>query len=188
MTFTEILYGIIFLPVSTLKHISSSKPWLQGILVFSIVVLFNLIIGLGIDRINGVYTVNNAYLQLYLLIGLILSIAAIIVLAAIFNFFSDLIYHKSNLRGIISSLTFAFVPAVLGPSLEYAVIIIKGMNINFSVIIIVWVIVLQIIGIRETYLIDTGQAVLMLLLPLIILVGLGTLVAVLTIVALPGLI
>lgn len=188
MTFTEIIYGVIFKPVSTLKYISVAKPLGPGILVFSIIAAFNLLIKLGIDRSNGVYTVSAAYLQLYLLIGLIISIAAMMAAAAIYSFLSDLIYHKNNVKGIISSLSFAFVPAALGPPLEYAVILIKGLDINIALITFIWVIVLQIVAIRESFLVETGQAVLMFLLPLIILISLVTLLTIMIIAALPGLI
>jgi len=191
LTFVEIIYGVIFQPAAALKYLSEHRPLNLAILIFSITILFNMLINQGLETLYSSATASlpTGFIGVYWLIGLIISIIILFVLAAIYNLLSDIIYTKVNGRGILTCLAFATVPGILGAPLQYAVTLLNlNLFINFSVLASIWVLGLQILAIKEAFSIQTGQAVLLFVLPVIAFAALIFMLGILVIFLVPGII
>ncbi len=171
MTFIEIVYGIVFQPAPTLKYLSGNKPLVLAVMAFSITALWNMIINMGLNNATGfTASLPDGYIGVYLFIGLLISLAVLAASAAMYNLLGELIYKQANGRGILTCLAFGFVPGILAPPLQYALTLLNFnyFNINISILAFLWVMALQIIGIREALVIQTGQALLLFVLPWLI--------------------
>jgi protein-S-isoprenylcysteine O-methyltransferase Ste14 len=161
LTATEILYGIVFQPLATLRYLSSSQPLLMALTAFIVTVLGNMLIKLGINLHQGPgVPLPQGYIGVYLGLGLLFSLLALAAAAAIYNLLGELLYRQANGRGILTCLAFAFVPGILSPPLQYALTLLNLNNFNaaISVLAFLWVVILQVIGIRESLLIQSSQA------------------------------
>lgn len=172
MTFTELIYGILFQPSSTLRYLGEEKPLGKAILVFIIVLLFNAIIGQEthiIDPTETAQLVPREMMWVFNFIIGIMSFVMLFLMAGLFSLLGDIIYSRENAKGLLACLAFATVPGVLGPPLQYlafaAGMVWLGLVISLG--IAMWLIVLQVISIREGLLVDTGQAVVIFIIPLI---------------------
>jgi len=191
VTFTEIIYGIIFQPAPTLKYLSGNKPLILGLAAFSVAAVWNMIISLGMDNARGFSAaLPEGYIGVYLFIGLLISLSVLGVSAAVYSLLGEIIYKQANGRGILTCLAFAFVPGVLGPPLQYATTLLNFsyLNFNISIFTFIWVVVLQIIGIREALVIQTGQALLVFVLPWLIFMVLIFILVLLLGLVMPGII
>ncbi len=189
MTFTEIIYGILFQPAPTLKYLGVNKPLLLALISFSVAAVWNMIISIGLDNARGVTAaLPEGYIGVYLFIGLLVSLSVLAVSAAIYNLLGEIIYKQANGRGILTCLAFASVPGILGPPLQYAVTLLhfNYININISVFAFLWVVALQIIGIREALVIQTGQALLLFILPWLVFIVLILVMVLLLGIVVPG--
>jgi hypothetical protein len=168
LTATEILYGIVFQPLATLRYLSSSQPLLMALTAFIVTVLGNMLIKLGINLHQGPgVPLPQGYIGVYLGLGLLFSLLALAAAAAIYNLLGELLYRQANGRGILTCLAFAFVPGILSPPLQYALTLLNLNNFNaaISVLAFLWVVILQVIGIRESLLIQSSQAFFLFILP-----------------------
>ncbi len=188
MTLIETIYGIVFQPVSTLKYLSASKPVALAISLFSFAVVWNMIIAMGLNKARGLTaSLPEGYIVVYLFMGLLISLAALTALAAIYSLLGEVVFKQANGTGILTCLAFAFVPGVLGPPLHYALTLLN-INLNISIMAFLWVMVLQIIGIREALLIQTSQALLLFVLPGLIFILLILAMVLLLGITIPGIV
>lgn len=173
MTLTEKIYGILFQPVMTLQQLAEDKPVGEGLLVFLVVVLFNVITGRGIYS----YTASNLGINLPdqgLLIlggvGVIYSLITLLLMAGLYSLLGEIFYRRSNARGILAGLSYAAVPGVLASPLQYAAILagLTSLGTALSLVVSLWVLVLQAITLREALSLGTSQAILLLALPVVI--------------------
>ncbi|MDD3268572.1 MAG: Yip1 family protein [Syntrophomonadaceae bacterium] len=192
MTLTEVIYGILFQPAATLSYLSREKPLKQGLIVYLIIALFNVLISQGIEALNFMESLANLppnFIWLVSSIGVIASIIMLFFMAGFLSLISEIIYGQANGKGLLVCLSFAYLPSVLGAPLEYAALLI-GMQSAAAVLpvfTLVWVLVLQVIALREALSLRSSQAVLLFILPLLILLALtiAVIVAVVSIFSLP---
>lgn len=173
MSFTDLIYGIIFSPSKTLKMISDNKPWVQGLLVFLVVMIFNMIVNRGIyvlEKVEEVISIPSGFLWLGAFIGIIFSLIMLLVVAGLYSLLGELIYKSGNASGLLAGLSFASLPGIFGPPLQYVALLL-GLNplsalISFGITI--WLLILQVIAIREALKLSTNQAVFLFIIPLIV--------------------
>lgn len=172
MTWLDILYGLIFHPVETLRVLSERKPLIPSVFVFAAVYMTDFLLqGAGtLQNTVAGQVVSGQQFWLLGLIGLVFAVMAWFLSAALFSLLAELLYGKSNGKGILASLGFAVFPGVLGPALYYAAgrLDIAWLGFILYVVSISWVLVLQIISVRESFSLGTGQAVLVYFLPVVL--------------------
>ncbi len=172
MDLTEALYGVLFSPVKSLKKISENKIWLSGILVFVIVMAFNIIISqgiAGIDSLDQVMPIPTNLIWLGKIIGILFSIIFLFITTGLYTLLGDIIYKSNNPTGMLASLSFASIPAIFAAPIQYVAILI---NLNIISLIIspligIWVLILQVLAIRESLRLSTSQAVVLYIIPII---------------------
>lgn len=172
MTWLDILYGLIFRPVETFRILSERKPLVPSMVVFAAVYMTDFLLqGAGtFENPLAGRVLSGQQFWLLGLIGLVFAVMAWVLSAALFSLLAELLYGKSNGKGVLASLGFAVFPGVLGPALYYAAgrLDIVWLGFILYAVSILWVFCLQIIAVRESFSLGTGQAVLVYLLPVVL--------------------
>jgi hypothetical protein len=179
LSFTETIYGILFEPTVTLRTLADKKPYGRALLIFLTVtllsILFEQALNVHTDHELLAMVPANAFWMINLF-GVVLSIFLLMVISGLLSLISEIIYGKFNAGGILVALCYASIPGILGPPLRYASSLagIQWLGVVLAGLSMIWVLVLQVIGVRESLRVTTGQAILIMLLPLVVLVILTT--------------
>lgn len=165
---TDVLFGILFEPQATLRNLSEEKPLFWGVITFLAVSIFNLTIYRGI-LLQQYTALGNMQLFLwwYQIIAALFSFFMLFVMAGLFSLLSELLFRKTNASGLLVCLCFAALPGIFAPALHYSAILIhvQWLGILCSVLIGIWMVVLQVLSLRESLQITTGQAVALFFVP-----------------------
>lgn len=177
MTFTEVIYGILFQPAPTLQYLSREKPLKQGLILYAIIALFNVLISQGIEALQFKDSLANLppdFIWLAGGLGVIASIIMLFLIAGLLSLISEIIFGQANAKGLLVCLSFAYLPSVLSAPLQYAALLIgiKTAAIALPLLTLLWVLVLQVIALREALNLRNSQAVLLFILPVLILLAL----------------
>lgn len=173
MSFTETIYGLLFEPVTTMHNLADHKPYGTALLVFIGVLLWSVVFeqALNVHADSQVHEMipANAY-WMFSLFGAALSLLLLMVGSGLLSLISELIYGKFNAGGILVVLCYASIPGILGPPLHYASSLagIPWLGAILAGLAMLWVLVLQVIGVRESLRVTTGQTILIMLLPLLV--------------------
>ena len=180
MTLSEMLYGVLFQPVTTLRLISKTKPLGRGLLVFIAVMSLNMIINRGINigqPGQELLPVSGPMWWVFGCIGIIVSVLLLFMMAGTLSLLGEFIYHQGNGSGLFVGFLFASLPGVLGPPLQYASVLIgvQYLGTILALLALLWVLILEVIAVREALQITTGEAAFLLILPVIaiLLIGAG---------------
>lgn len=177
---SEILYGVLFEPRATLRRLAEERPLAHALFTFLIITIFNLVIYRGVI-FQQQFALDDirTFLWLYQILGALFSICMLFVMAGLFSLLSELLFNKINAAGLLVCLSFASLPGVLGPALYYSssIVGLPWLGIACSIVVGVWILVLQILSLAESLDISIGQAIALFILPgLLILVGLVVIV------------
>jgi hypothetical protein len=179
LSFTESIYGIFFEPTATLRTLADKKPYGRALLIFIAVTLLNLVF----QQALNVYTDNEILKMVpanavwaFNLLGAALSVVLLLSISGLLSLISEIVYGKFNAGGVLVTLCYASIPGILGPPLHYASSLagVQWLGAVLAGLSMIWVLVLQVIGVRESLRVTTGQAILIMLLPVIVLVLLIT--------------
>ncbi|HOB11544.1 MAG TPA: YIP1 family protein [Syntrophomonadaceae bacterium] len=170
MSVTESIYGVLFEPVTTLRTLAVQKPYGRALLIFLAVTLLSLIF----EQALMVYNDNEALeilpanaVWMFNILGTFLSVLLLLVISGLLSLISEIIYGKFNAGGILVTLCYASVPGILGPPIHYAFSLAgqEWLGSILALLAMVWVLILQVIGVRESLQVTTGQAILIMVLP-----------------------
>lgn len=172
MTLGEILYGVLFEPVDTFRYLGQEKPLARGLLIFILVYGLNFVVNQGIEAVSpqgGLW--KGELLWVYGILGGAIILFGLFLSAGILSLLGELCYGNGNGKGIMASIAFATFPGALGPPLHYLTILlnISWLGVLFSLLTTVWVMALQVVAVRESLRLNTGQAAFIYLLPGILL-------------------
>jgi hypothetical protein len=170
MSLIDTIYGIFFDPGPTLRYLAREKPLLPGLLVYLIVFIFNLIINRGLTELDSDiagFIPEGNLIWVFAILGIILSFFILALTAGLLSLLSEIFYQRGNASGLLVCLCFAFIPGVLGPPLQYGATLlgISWLGVIFSLLAVIWVLVLQVLSLREALELQTGQAILLFILP-----------------------
>jgi lysylphosphatidylglycerol synthetase-like protein (DUF2156 family) len=173
LSFTETIYGVLFEPAATLRSLADHKPYGTARLVFIGVLLWSVVFEqalnvYGDSQIQEMIPANLYWL--FSLFGAILSLLVLLVGSGLLSLISELIYGKFNAGGILVVLCYSSIPGILGPPLHYASTLagLQWLGAILAGLCMLWVLVLQVIGVRESLQVTTGQTILIMLLPLLV--------------------
>jgi len=170
LSFTESIYGVLFEPAATLRHLAENKPYGRALLIFLAVTLLSLIFEQALMVYNDSETLKilpaNA-VWMFNILGALLSVLLLLVISGLLSLISEIIYGKFNAGGIMVALCYASIPGILGPPVHYALSLagVEWLGAILALLVMVWVLVLQVIAVRESLQVTTGQAILILVLP-----------------------
>jgi len=170
LSITESIYGVLFEPVATLRNLADQKPYGRALLIFIVITLLSIIF----EQALMVYNSNEVLEKIpanavwaFNLMAAILSILMLLVISGLLSLISEIIYGKFNAGGLLVALCYASVPGILGPPVHYAFSLagLEWLGSIAALLAMVWVLVLQVIGVRESLRVTTGQAILIMVLP-----------------------
>ena len=187
----ETLIGVIARPTSTIGSICQQRPIGWAIVVYLVVCLVSAFAAIGlVFHLAGLPDFGAPPLTAAVdipgtLVGTpIIGLLTLVVFTAIYHLVASVLGGKGSYWGLFSGLAFAALPNIFfapltAISLPLGIIggtILYGLG---AIGLTLWIVVLGVIAIRENYVVSTGRAVLIYLLPLILLVILGILIAIL---------
>lgn len=198
MNFFKRIYGMVVKPKETLDDIIEKAPVWQGLIIIVILSLLPVFIMFNKDIIlNNLGTGVNPYdidiITKMLPIMTIMGVFFAMILTPIFQFIwvgmynmiSDFLGHKGSGKSLFAAFGFTSVPSIFS-LLIYAVLVntsVQFLSTIFSLLISIWVIMLQIIALKKNYKMGTGTATLTYFIPWIItivIVGLFIILGILT--------
>lgn len=171
MTILDVLYGLIFQPQGTMRELARTRPLLTGLMVFLGVYLVNYLFQGASGQISpSAFGLTLLPRPFWLLggLGAIMAVLMWFVSAGLFSLLGEVLYGYGNGKAVLTCLSFAVFPGVLGPALHYAAVMISLETIGALLYLLsmLWVMVLQVLAVREALTLTTGQAVLVYILPL----------------------
>jgi len=168
------VYGVLFEPVNTFRYLKDNKPYGQAILLLVLILSITTVFQTAQLK-NTAPLMPDKFSEgiiLFAVMSAIMSLLSIFFLSGFVSLLSEMFWGKANAGGVLTTTCFASLPAVLAPPLAYAATItgVEWIGVIFSLLIAIWVFILQLLGIREALEVSTGQATLLIFMPLIILV------------------
>jgi hypothetical protein len=176
----DTLIGVLARPISTIRSVCEQRPIGWAIIVYLVVSVVTTVAWIRPEMLAelGLPQVGMPAI----LVGIsITNIVTLVIFTAIAHLVASLLGGKGNYWGLFSGFGFAALPYIFAAPLAVIGLLtmvgalISGLG-SFG--IMVWSIVLTILAVRENYLVSTGRAILILLLPIVILVVLPVLLLV----------
>jgi len=189
MRLWDIIYGILFQPVATLRYAAEQKPVLTSFLVGLVVSIFTGVMNLIVAR-NYMALTPPATLPPELaatfpqwasslfvfggLMGIIFYLVFWFVSTAIFNLLAAFFGGRENGKGLFAAIGLTLIPSAILPPLQVLVYALGAPGAIYTVLsvaVVVWVLILEIISIREANKLSTGLAVVIFFLPLVVVIA-----------------
>lgn len=185
--FLEIVYGVLFEPVRTMKKVAENPPLTAALLTFTIISLLGAVMGLlafskflsqGYDAgIDQLLPGAQVLMPVGLFIGLIFSYIKWFCYSAIINLVAELLGGRGSARGVFAAFGLAGLPLILIIPFQFmAYWYGTGVFAVTAVLMLAWLVlgiwsgIIFVIGIREVHALSTGRSVLVLLIPCMALV------------------
>lgn len=184
------LYGVIARPVSTLKEVASNKPVWWGLLIYLGISLLSSLAAVFDPQVAALYEEMTRQftfaIPALLLVfgGILISVLMLLIYVGVLHLFGRLFGGSGSYWSLFSAYTFASFPGIIGVpvtlfgSLLGVVGSILSGLVGFAISI--WVIVLQVIALRESHGLSTGMAILayfitifvLVIIPVLLIIGL----------------
>jgi len=164
---------MVFEPAATLRKIGEEKPVFLALLVYLIISLINLPLSRGILLLQN--TSPSVYkphwFWIFGGIGLFFCFLGLFFIAGLYSLLSEIIYKKGNAAGILAGFCFASFPGILGLACQYGAMLLDLERVGFlcSFLAVLWMMVLQVLALREALDIRSSQAVLLFVAPVLLL-------------------
>ncbi|MEQ8173796.1 MAG: YIP1 family protein [Syntrophomonadaceae bacterium] len=167
MKMSDAIYGVFFQPAATLRQISEDKPLAKGLILYILVSLLGVLFNQGVEssRDNSILAGGAGWALGAL--SVFFALVNLFVMTGVMSLLADIIYKKSNPSGILACFSFAALPGVMGGAVYYTFFLLgmEGVGAACLFAISIWVMVLGVLSLRESLDLDTGQSVLLFLVP-----------------------
>lgn len=174
------LFGILARPVDTLRTVAEARPVVWAILIYiSITIMAAVTSFYSLQAAGSWQEVNEAFglsIPLGLVIGgsIFLGLISLFITTGLLHLFARLFGGSGNYGGLLSAYGFAYFPMIIGvPITVLAGFIgfIGGIVSGLAGLALsVWVLVLQVIALRESHRLSTGISILVYLIQFLILI------------------
>lgn len=186
--FLEIVYGVLFEPVRTMKKVAENPPLTAALLSFTIISLLGAVMGLlafskflsqGYDAagIDQLLPGAQVLVPAGLFISLIFSYIKWFCYSAIINLVAELLGGRGSARGVFAAFGLAGLPLILIIPFQFlaywygtGVFAVNVLLMLVWLVLGIWSGLIFVIGIREVHALSTGRSVLVLLIPCLALV------------------
>ena len=170
-----IIYGVLFLPVDTMKNLVSRPPLGTALVIFLITNAISAAVSYP-----ALSRVSQDFARVSAVAGSVMGILFMAVGVSLVLLSAELLGGHGRVTTLLCVMALASLPEVFTAPLLVLGRAMPIISLLGSVGLSIWVLVLSVIGIRETYSFSTGRAVLAWLLPgLFIFTGFVTLLTVL---------
>ncbi|WP_227762616.1 Yip1 family protein [Zhaonella formicivorans] len=177
LSFLELVYGVFFTPVKTLRYVCAQRKVAWGLVLFLGTYLFDSLMNFAVGR---AYLPNlgispqeaqilNGLLSMGWLFGLPLIFAFWFGLISIYHALAGLFGSQGSVQGILAGFGFSSLPVLVSSVLSFLGNALKSSGVPLNLLgfaIFVWIAVLQIIALKENYGISYGKAAAVYIIPL----------------------
>ncbi len=182
------LYGVLTRPVKTLKEIAIEKPANAAFLLYLGITMLSFLASLyneqSIQMLQDLMRETGINMPFSVLIAasLLISIISIFLITGVLQLLARLFKGSGGYWNLFSAYAFANFPLIIGIPITYASGFLgaagNALGGMISLGLSVWVLVLQVIAVRESHSLSTGASIAVYLLQLAILVGIPLAVAI----------
>ncbi len=172
MTAREIIYGVIFEPGQTFAYLGMARNKLGlGIIIFTVFSFMASITSHAMD-IESKFAVPSQFWGVFWLC----KVAAVLLLFALLTGFVSLLaevfFQRGNAPGLFAIMCYASIPGFLGAPLAYSFTLLGLAEWSALLVLLtgIWVLVLQIMGIKTVLDLDYSQALGLFFSPLFVLI------------------
>ena len=178
--------GVIVRPVVAMRQIAARRPWPMAMALYIAITLLNGLVNLTspwldfsqsvpeMSELPGSYgsALTLTRSPLFAVVNALLcSPVLLVAIAGVFYLTGRLLGGRGYFSGLLSTFAFAVVPTILlAPMLALLNLTGALLAVIFgalaSICFAIWVLVLQVLGIRESLALSTGRAVATLLIPI----------------------
>ncbi|MFX4262684.1 YIP1 family protein [Pelotomaculum propionicicum] len=176
--FLEIVYGVLFDPVKTMKRAAANPPLVTALVIVTILSILGTLMGLlTFSRVLSQSLDTSAVLPGALLpvgafIGLVFSYVKWFGYSAVLHLAADLLGGRGVVRGVFAAVGLAGLPNTLLAPFQFLGYWYGLGNLAVTVLLLlaglaagIWSSVVLVIGIREVYRLPTGRSVLVFFIP-----------------------
>jgi len=196
-SFFDLLYGIITKPVQTMRYIADKKLIFVGIVLTISIAWINSIANIpgmlssfsqttsGLETLPAVGVMRGFILALAVILPPFSATFILLMQAGIFHILAVLFKGKGSYDGLIGVLGFASFPSII--AIPFALLdllatrsgwagytaVMVPVTLVVSLGLVVWILVLDVIGVRENYQLSTWRAFLVVTIPIIVFIVLA---------------
>lgn len=178
--FLELVYGVLFEPVTTFRRIAAGPPLGTAVLIFTLVNLISALMSTFIaHRLAGQspYGMHMAWLMqaaapVLAGAGLVLQYVKWYLFSALIHLTAGLTGGRGPAAGTLTVVALSALPSIILAPVDLILLlaglrgpVITAVMILLGLLILIWSAVLIVIGLREVHAISTGQSLLAVLLP-----------------------
>ncbi|NTW05007.1 MAG: YIP1 family protein [Peptococcaceae bacterium] len=186
--FLELIYGIIFEPGKTFQQIAERPPLNKVLIIFLLFQALSMVLFIaggvfskGFSAFSGAAGMGGtikALLFIMAFAGFILSFVKWLMSSAVIFFLSDLLGGRGKSSAVLAVTGLAFIPAMIISPLQLWLILMGSHWWSYVLAALTmiggwcWVIVLLIIGLRETQHLSNGKSIAVIFMPVVLVIGL----------------
>ena len=174
------LFGVLARPVGTFREIAVMKPvgWALvvylGVLILSALVSFTSLQASGtLDQLGSMLAFSVSYIFI-IVSSVILGLLSLFIATGLLHLFARLFGGSGSYGALLSVYCFAYFPMILTVPLNLVsgfLGLFGGILSSFAVMAVsIWVLVLEVIALRESHKLSTGISILVYLIQFLILV------------------
>lgn len=179
--FLEIVYGVLFEPVKTMKGVAEVPPLAAALAAVTILSLLGTLMGLltfsrvlsqSLDAAGGMLQGARALVPVGAVIGLAFSYIKWFGHSAVLHLVSDLLGGRGGARGLFAAVGLAGLPHILLVPFQFLGYWYGLGKLAVTVLLLlaglaawIWSSIILVIGIREVHLLSTGRSVLVFVIP-----------------------
>jgi hypothetical protein len=184
----ELIYGIIFEPGKTFRQIGDNPPIKKVLIIFMLFQASSMLLfvaggvfskGFSVfSGVAGVAGTIKAVLFIMAFAGFVLGFIKWLMSSAVIFFLSDLFGGRGKSSGVLAVTGLAFIPAMITSPLQLWLILMGSHWWSYVLAALsmigawCWVVVLLVIGLRETQHLSNGKSIAVIFMPLALVVGL----------------
>lgn len=183
-SFLEIVYGVLFEPVKTMKRTAENPPLATALVIVTILSLLGTIMGLlTFSRVisqslgtEGGLPAAGSLVPVAVFAGLVMSYIKWFSGSAVLHLTADLLGGRGGARGVFAAVGLAGLPNILLIPFQFLGYRYGLENLAVNLLLLlaglaiwVWSSIIIIIGIREAHLFSTGRSVLVFVIPYLVL-------------------
>jgi len=174
----DTLIGVLVRPTSTIRSVCQERPIGWAIIVYLVVSLVSIVTMIEPGMLEEL-GLPDLGMPTIVVGGSIINIITLVIFTAICHVAASVLGGRGSYGGLFCGFAFAALPLIFAAPLAVIALLptvgalLSGLG-TFG--IGVWSIILTILAVRENYLVSTGRAILIFLLPAVVLTVLGFLV------------
>lgn len=175
----ELIYGILFDPLHTMREVAINPPWVKGIILYVLISLLSCLVTYVMSSSSWHMQINATDMQVlstivgpfFMITFLLIMLISWFMYSGLLHLLADFFGGRGRGIGVLTVLALSSLPMLIFMPLNLILFLLTPESMAnifsflFSLGASVWGAILLCLGIREVHQLTTGRAVLVVLLP-----------------------